>query len=45
MFEALIPKGAHYYIGDMGDIVADRMIVYKNGVKDKTIKTIEYVIK
>lgn len=41
MFEAIIPKGAHYYIGDMGDIVADRMIVYKNGVKDKTIKTIE----
>lgn len=45
MFEAVIPKGAHYYIGDMGDIVADRMIVYKNGVKDKTIKTIEDVIK
>lgn len=45
MFEAVIPKGAHYYIGDMGDIVADKMIVYKNGVKDKTIKTIEYVIK
>jgi len=45
LFEAVIPKGAHYYIGDMGDIVADRMIVYKNGVKDKTIKTLEDVIK
>lgn len=45
MFEAVIPKGAHYYIGDMGDIVADRMIVYKNGIKDKNIKTLEDVIK
>ena len=45
LFEAVIPKGAHYFIGDFGDIVADRMIVYKNGVKDKTIKTIEDVIK
>ena len=40
VFEAVIPKGAHYFIGNCGDIVADRMIVYKNGVKDKTIKTI-----
>lgn len=45
LFEAVIPKGAHYYIGDMGDIVADRMIVYKNGIKDKNIKTLEDVIK
>lgn len=45
MFEAVIPKGAHYYIGDMGDIVADRMIVYKNGIKDKNIKTLEDVLK
>jgi hypothetical protein len=45
MFEAVIPKGAHYYIGDMGDIVADRMVVYKNGINDKNIKTLEDVIK
>jgi hypothetical protein len=25
---AIIPKGAHYFIGDDGDIVADRMIIY-----------------
>ena len=27
---AIIPKGAHYFIGDDGDIVADRMIIYDN---------------
>lgn len=41
LFEAVIPEGAHYFIGDCGDIVADKMIIYKNGVKDKTIKGIE----
>lgn len=25
---AIIPEGAHYFIGDDGDIVADRMIIY-----------------
>lgn len=27
---AIIPKGAHYFIGDDGDIVADKMIIYDN---------------
>ena len=41
VFEAVIPKGAHYFIGAENEIVADKMIIYKNGVKDTSIEPIE----
>lgn len=30
VFECVIPKGAKYYIGDSGDIVADKMIIFQD---------------
>ena len=30
IFHAIIPKGAKYYIGDSGDIVADKMIIFQD---------------
>lgn len=29
LIKGIIPKGAHYYIGNYGEIVADKMIIHK----------------
>jgi len=33
--KAVIPKGAHYFIGEGNEIVADKMIIYRKTVKRK----------
>lgn len=32
LFKAIIPKGASYYIGNMRDIVSDRLIIFKPSI-------------
>lgn len=33
LHKAVIPKGAHYFIGENGNIVSDKMIIYKKQLK------------